>query len=265
MLSYCVPLLNRTGCWRTWSIMKLQTTLAPDILHILLLFFSTILGVFWASYHISLCLTNLNQSPKNSIYPAQTTRPSGQTVGHRYSLTRYSKSCSIIIWSQGRSCVGDPKANIQHTQTHTSLQICSSNKKSVFQNGRVFHQHIISHKKFHHVFFALNLTNLKTLIPHVIGFPMGPGSWPRPNITGSFGILTPPKRGLGHFLLILSYRFFPWERIKPAKTAFRWKSLVVCLYAFFFWKSWESRNHKSCVGIKKSSWKICFFKSFMCW
>lgn len=266
MLSYCVPLLNCMGCWRTWSIMKLQTTLAPDILHILLLVFSTILGVFWASYHISLCLTNLNQNPKNSIYPMQTSRPSGQTVGHRYSLTRYSKSCSIIIWSQGRSCVGDPKANIQHTQTHTPPYKYVVQTKKCLSKWEVFHQHIISPKIS--IIFSLHRT------PKYLDFdspcdwlPQGPGTQKKAKYHLALWASWLPPAGLGHFLLILSYRFFPWERFSQQKTAFRWKSwgLSLCNKKSFFLKIMRESKSQIVWGIKKISWRICFFKSCMCW
>lgn len=204
--------------------MKLQTTLAPDILHILLLVFSTILGVFWASYHISLYLTDLNQSPKNSIYPTQTTRPSGQRTQLR----------------------GDPKANIQQIQTHTSLQICSSNKKVSFKMGGCF-TNISYLIKFPSCFLCTQPNKPENFDSPCDWLPQGPGT---------------PKNG-GKYHLALWASWLPVLSLRaffPAKTAFRWKSWGLSLWkkTSFFWKSSESRNHKSCEESRKSPGRFAF-------
>ena len=142
MLSHCVPLLSHTGWWRTWR-MKLQTALSswatgqnkscpgypwyPAV------------GFFDSSGSVLGDLSYLTKShqhetkTQNGIYP----RPSGQTVGLHYFFIGSSKSCSTIMRGWTKS-----KQHIQHTQTHTSLQICTSKKKRL-PKWEVFHQHLI--------------------------------------------------------------------------------------------------------------------------
>ncbi len=176
---------------------------------------------------------------QNGIYP----RPSGQTVGLHYFFIGSSKSCSTIMRGWTKS-----KQHIQHTQTHTSLQICTSKKKRL-PKWEVFHQHLI----FLH--FPPCFRTKTTYLDLDPGKDMATDHFSASWIPSLFQSL----------LLIWSYRFFPWE-LNPSKKQPSLEKLIFCSFwrkEDLFLKSLGSQNHKSCEEWKKSSWKFCFFKSCM--
>ena len=246
VLSHCVPLLSHTGWWRTWR-MKLQTTLSswatgqnkscpgypwyPAV------------GFFDSSGSVLGDLSYLTKShqhetkTQNGIYP----RPSGQTVGLHYFFIGSSKSCSTIMPGWTKS-----KQHIQHTQTHTSLQICTSKKKTSSKMGGVSPT---SHFPTFSTIFSLHKKR-PTLT--LIRFSMiRERIWP--NIT-----FRHPESQAFFKVFFLSGHIgsFPgsWTQAKNSPV---WKS-----YFFVFWRK-EDLFWNPVRNEKKSSWKFCFLKSCM--